>query len=238
MMPGVRTIAQIQAALQELRARGFVPSARRGPTGIGHTLEGELGLAENNLPIPDIGGRVEVKSTRTNWNNLITLFTFNRAVWQYRQAEIIERWGYIDADGRQSLYNSVSTQEMNGQGLQLAVLDDAEHLYLSHMPSGTLLAEWDMYHVIGKFLVKLERLLFVHADSQMVGNREEFHFIRADLLTEPSARTFKRCFDDGTVIVDVRMHLRPDGAVRNHGTGFRIMEHDLPNLYARSNRLM
>jgi hypothetical protein len=65
----------LRRSLTELRDRGFVLSLRRGPTGVGFTLEQHLGLTENNLPIPDIGGRVEVKATRTNTNNLITLFT-------------------------------------------------------------------------------------------------------------------------------------------------------------------
>ena len=226
-------LPELRTRLKELDASGFVPSARPGPTGIGHTLENLLGLNENNLPIPDIGGRVEVKATRTNWNNLITLFTFNKAAWRYKQADIISRWGYIDGQGRRSLYNSVSTQEANAQGLQLTVSDDAGQLLLTHVPSATLLGTWDMYHIIGKFLVKFERVLFVHADTQKVGSKEMFHFNRAEILSEPSAMTFKKGFADGKVIVDIRMHINPKGSARNHGTGFRIMEHDLPSLFGK-----
>ena len=238
MRPRLTTTPRLKSALEALKARGYVPSARRGPTGVGYTLEKELGVSENNLPIPDIGGRVEVKSTRTNANSLITLFTFNKAVWQYKQPDIISRWGYVDTDGRQSLYNATSTQEENSQGLRLSVSEDADNLLLTHVPSSTLLAKWDMFHIIGKFLVKLERVLFVHADVRKIGSRESFHFVRAELLSEPSAQTFKRCFDDGKVVVDIRMHLRNDGSVRNRGTAFRIREHDLPSLYGKSVSLM
>ena len=231
-------LPELRARLQELKAGGFVPSERSGPTGIGHTLEKLLGLDENNLPIPDIGGRVEVKATRTNWNNLITLFTFNKSVWQYKQADIISRWGYVDNEGRRSLYNSVSTQEANAQGLQLSVSDDAGRLLLTHMPSATLLGSWDMYHMVGKFMVKFERVLLVHADTQQVGSKEMFHFNRAEILSGPSAMTFKQGFNEGKVIIDVRMHINPKGAVRNHGTGFRIMENDMPSLFGKINRLV
>jgi len=64
--------------LEALEQKGYLETSRQGPTGIGHLLEKEMGLFENNIPIPDIGGRVELKATRRNVNSLITLFTFNQ----------------------------------------------------------------------------------------------------------------------------------------------------------------
>ena len=231
-------LSEIQVKLQELEAEGFIPSSRSGSTGIGHTLETRLGLEENNLPIPDIGGRVEVKATRNNWNHLITLFTFNRAVWQYKAKELVEGWGYVDKNDRPSLYTTVSAQKINAYGLQLSVADDASHLFMTHMPSETLLATWDMYYIIGKFVSKFERMLFVHADSRKTNGREEFHFNRAEILSEPGAVTFKEGFASGIVTIDIRMHLRADRTARNHGTAFRINEPDLPSLFGKIVRLV
>ncbi|MCX5783418.1 MAG: MvaI/BcnI family restriction endonuclease, partial [Elusimicrobia bacterium] len=39
---------------KQLKAKGFVPSTRNGPTGVGHTLETYIGLSENNIAMPDI----------------------------------------------------------------------------------------------------------------------------------------------------------------------------------------
>ena len=69
------TLKQIKSRLTSLKKKGFVPSKRKGSTGVGLTLERELGLTENNLAIPDINGRVELKATRRKSNSLITLFT-------------------------------------------------------------------------------------------------------------------------------------------------------------------
>ena len=85
--------------LQALKTKEFVETSRKGPTGIGHLLEKELGLNETNIAIPDIGGRVEMKGTRRNVNSLITLFTFNKAVWKVslhfpRNSGHTERLGY------------------------------------------------------------------------------------------------------------------------------------------------
>lgn len=232
-------LSELREHLQRLNAEGFVPTERSGPTGIGHTLETRLGLSENNLPIPDIGGRVEVKATRSNTNNLITLFTFNRAVWKFKNKDLVETWGYFDqARDRPALYTTVSATDTNALGLQLSVSKDGNELFMTHVPSETLLASWDMYYIVGKFVTKFERMLFVHADSKIVDGKEYFHYDEAKILSEPSSLTFRDGFANGIVTIDIRMYLRPSGAARNHGTGFRILEQNLPKLFGRVERLV
>ena len=102
--------------LEKLRNKGFIETSRKGPTGIGHLLEKELGLIETNIAIPYIGGRVELKATRRNANSLITLFTFNRAVWMIKQKDLILKYGYKDENDRQALYSTVSNKTPNAQG--------------------------------------------------------------------------------------------------------------------------
>ena len=96
------TLQEIQQELKKLKNKGYIRSLRKGPTGIGYTLEKELDLKENNIAIPDIGGRVELKATRINAKSLITLFTFNKGVWQMPQRSVIENYGYLDDKDRVS----------------------------------------------------------------------------------------------------------------------------------------
>ena len=227
-------LSELKSRLLTIKDEGFVRTRRKGPTGVGFTLESLLELTENNLPIPDIGGRVEVKATRSNTNNLITLFTFNKSVWADTQQEIVKRWGYLDDKGRQSLYTTVSVKKPNHLGLQLSVSEDATSLSMKHVPSKSLLATWDLFSIVGKFLTKLDHMLFVHADSREVDGVEQFHYKRAQLLSEPSSLTFRDSFASGIVTIDVRMHLNPNGQVRNHGTAFRVSEHNLPDLFDKS----
>lgn len=86
---------------KQLKTEGFIPSTRKGPTGIGHTLETYLGMTENN--IPDIRG-VELKAHRTNVKSLITLFTFNKKVWKISPLEAVRKYGSEDKTGRLGLY--------------------------------------------------------------------------------------------------------------------------------------
>ena len=232
-------LPELRKILEELSDIGFVPSERKGPTGIGHTLEAWLGVSENNLPIPDIGGRTEIKATRSNTNNLITLFTFNKMAWQKPQPAVILGWGYPDAaKNRQALYSTVSATGPNTQGLQVMVPDDSETISVIDAATGEVIASWDLFHIVGKFMAKFERLLLVYADARKGEKGEEFHFNRAKLLSEPSSVTFRNGFLSGKVLIDIRMHLKPSGAARNHGTGFRVHEHDLLSLFGRVDSLL
>ncbi len=57
-------LKELESKLREIKNKGFVSSLRSGSTGIGYTFESLLGISENNLPIPDIGGRIELKTIR------------------------------------------------------------------------------------------------------------------------------------------------------------------------------
>lgn len=225
--------------LQALKTKQFVETSRKGPTGIGHLLESELGLNETNIAIPDIGGRVEMKGTRRNVNSLITLFTFNKAVWKVGQKDIINKYGYVDDQGRQALYNIVNNKTPNSQGFYLQS-DPKRHLIIpkNKNESDKSLAEWSTYVIAGKFMTKLDRLLLIFADNKIINGKEHFHFNEAYLLESPTPERFLEAFERSELMIDIRMHLKPLGGVRNHGTGFRISEKNLMLLYAKKKRLL
>lgn len=224
--------------LDKLKASGFLETSRRGPTGIGHLLEKELGLDETNIAIPDIGGRVELKATRRNVNSLITLFTFNRGVWKVKQKDLINKYGYRDDQGRQALYNIVSNKTANTQGFYM-VSDPVKHLIiLKNKDEKENIAEWSTYVVAGKFMTKLDRLLLILADNKLENDIEFFHFNEAYLLENPTPEKFLEAFEKSELMIDLRMHLKEAGGVRNHGTGFRISEKNLMFLYAKKRQLI
>ena len=45
----MKTLEEALQKLRELRATGYIPTHRAGPTGIGKTLEDILGIEENNI---------------------------------------------------------------------------------------------------------------------------------------------------------------------------------------------
>lgn len=231
-------LKEIIYRLENIKAKGFISTIRKGPTGIGHLIETELGLSETNIAIPDIGGRVEIKATRKNVNSLITLFTFNRVVWKFKQKEIIEKYGYEDENGRFALYNIVNTKAPNTQGFYLEIEPTRNLVVLRHKNENENIAEWSSYVIAGKFMTKLDRLLLIIADSKTENDIEYFHYNEAYLLENPTPEKFLKAFNKNELMIDIRMHLKINGGVRNHGTAFRMSEKNLLDLYANIKKLI
>lgn len=227
-------IAELKDRLSNIKQMGFVVSLRRSNTGIGYTLETLLGLEENNLKTPDFGD-IELKSQRIGVTNPVTMFTFNRGVWKIKTRELIERYGYIDTNGRPSLYCTANSNP-NNQGLFVKVEQETVKLY--HV-DGTLVAEWSGERLIDRFTNKMPALIIVNTESRINSDRkEEFWYKEAYLLTEPDEDNFLDLIKKDIVIVDVRMHLRENRVVRNHGTGFRIDERFLNLCFGSREKLI
>jgi hypothetical protein len=224
--------------LEQLKAKGFIPTSRKGSTGIGYLLESELGINETNIPIPDIGGRVEIKGTRRNSNSLITLFTFNRGVWRFPQKDIINRYGYLDEEGRQALKNIANNKAPNAQGFYLELDEQRNLIVLKNTNEKDNIAEWSVYTIAGKFMAKLDRLLLVLADNKIENGIEHFHYNEAYLMEEPTPEKFLDAFKESVLMIDLRMHLKESGGVRNRGTAFRMSEKNLIDLYAKKKKLI
>lgn len=232
------TLSEVQKRLEEIKNMGYIPTLRKGPTGIGHTFEQVFGLGESNLQIPDLGGRIELKTTRRSSNSLVTLFTFNRAVWQFKQKDIIEKFGYYsEKDKRQALYHSIYPHQAHPSGFEVVVDKNGNTLKLRHCEVD--IAVWSIYRLVGALLYKLGKILFVVANTRIGNNgREEFHYNEAYLLDNPSEERFIEAFEKSKVCLDIRMHLKEGGSVRNHGTGFRIKENELYLLFDTNKRLL
>lgn len=222
----------LRKKLVDIKNLGFVNSQRVSSTGIGYTFEKLLGITENNIPIPDLGGTVEVKTTRRGSSSLITLFTFNRGAWKIDQRELIEKFGYPDSKGRKGFKKTFYMSSNEEIKLRL----DNNSIKLVYQDK--VLAEWDLYSIVGKFLSKLGVVLFVIADRIYDQGIEKFHYNEAYILKNSSSYNFIEAIKNNYIAVDVRMHLKESGAVRNHGTAVRIIEKHLPILYETKQKIL
>lgn len=196
------------------------------------TLEKLLRINENNIRFPDLG-EIELKSKRRDTSSDVTLFTFNRGVWRIDQSEVIERYGYRDKKRRRALKCNVDIHT-NPQGLRLFVSRTTLRLYHSR----TLIAVWQSKTLMEYFSQKIPALILVIADTRRVRRKEEFHYKEAYLLQKPTKRRLFNLIKNGNVVVNLRMHLEPNGHVRNRGTAFRIAEQNLAQCFGTKRRLL
>lgn len=219
------TIKQFQERFNQIKNQGWIQSVRRGPTGIGQTLEQLLGLTENNIALPDLH-EVELKAHRIGSTSMITLFTFNRKAWKMKPLEAIRKYGTPDINGRMGLYFTMSPTP-NSTGL---FLFNEEHSISVRHISGELIAEWQLDALAEQFYKKMPGLVLVSAFSELRGDVEWFLFSRAQLLTDTSPEIIREQILAGNVLVDLRLHDKGTSA-RNHGTGFRAKENKLSLLF-------
>ncbi len=216
---------EFKKRFQDLKAQGFVESSRKGSTGVGHTFEKLLGLKENNLALPDID-KLEIKTHREQSHNMITLFTFNKKVWQIDPLEAIKKYGSHDPNGRLGMYYTMSLTP-NSAGLFLTVND--KEISVQHT-SGECIAIWQLATLAERFSQKMPALLFVSAHTEERAGIEYFHFYRAQLMQGTKKELLSDLFKAGHLLLDLRLHDKGTSA-RNHGTGFRVYENKLPLLF-------
>ena len=230
---------EFKKKLKEIEKKGFVKSLRKSDTGIGYTLELMLGVDENNLQDPDFvyeGGAIELKTQRKHATSNITLFTKEPHWEPCKDIDLINQYGYTDANGRFGLKVTLTTRGFNPQGLKVEVTDD--RLNIVHTNDGVV-----CFYKIDELMEKLRqklsyRLLIVLADSELRKDGEYFHYDKAYLLSGLSEQGFKDLVNEGKLVVEFRMHLKASGSARNHGTGFRLNERYLMKLYQNKELIM
>jgi len=220
--------------IRDLKERGYVKTRRKGDTGVGHTLEQEIGLTENNISGPDLEN-IELKAQRRGSSSKITLFTLDRNAWKVNQRDLILKYGYIDNKGRRSLYCTVSNKP-NPQGFYTNLVENKFCLFHN---SGKLIAEWRIEDILYTFSTKMPNLILVVADSRFdTKGREEFWYNEVYYLKGVNKDKFIEFLRSSVITVDMRMHLKSSNVVRNHGTAFRIEEKHLPELFSSKINLL
>lgn len=223
------TLDEFKSRFRILKAKGFVQSRRAKATGVGYTLESEIGIQENNISLPDIG-EAELKAHREGSTNSLTLFTFNRRVWKINPLDAIRQYGSRDRDGRLGLYYTLSTTP-NAAGLYTRIDETRGEIIVLHT-SGERIAVWQIADLSKRFLQKLPALIVVTARVERRDGVEWFHYYRAQLLQDTNAETLLEQFKSGRIVLDLRLHDAGTRA-RNHGTGFRVGEQHLIHLFRR-----
>jgi len=229
--------------IRNLSQMGFVRSHRRGPTGIGKTLEDHLGIKENNISGPDFG-TYELKSSRRHVRSMVTLFTKTPSP-RGAIKRLVESFGYVKEENLddtvqttlngdveeamtspedKELHVTVDALRPNSVGLQLGFVEN--RLYF--LNNKGVEAYYDEDSLRKAFEKKYKRMIFVLADHKKQRGQEFFHYNEAYRLEGFGFQTFSRLIEDGLLKVDLRVGHYPDGRLHDHGTGFRVFPRHLP----------
>ncbi len=225
--------------LKRINKMGWIRTHRAGNTGIGKTLEDLLGITENNIPGPN-AAMIELKSTRKNASNMLTLFT-KSPLPPRANSILLEKFGYASTkkQGTKRLETTVSAIDFNNikgkTGFKISIEKDKVNLITT---SGEILGYWDQETLKNSFERKLPKLLYVKAEARGKGSDEEFWFNEAWLLSGFDFNNFVKLLEDGVILVDIRIGQYPDGRPHDHGTGFRVFPDKLDLCFSHRERII
>ena len=219
-------LTEFKEKFEKVKAIGFVKALRKGPTGVGHTLEQLLGMTENNIALPDLG-EVELKGKRINSGSMITLFTFNRKAWKMKPLDAVKAYGSLDKNARLGLYYTLSPIP-NGAGLFLHV--EPEAISVRHI-AGQVVAEWQIEDLTRRFKQKIPAFVLASAISEERDGVEWFRYTRAQIVYGTTPNILQEQIAAGNIVVDLRLHDQGTRA-RNHGTAFRVKEKNLSQIFS------
>jgi hypothetical protein len=238
------TERELLALLTKICARGFIPSTTNADSGVGDTLEGLLGIKRNANKAPDFKG-IELKSSRLHGKagtqrNRSSLFS-QAPDWSRSRLkngrEIIDKYGYFSADtGLKALHVTLG-KTPNPQGLYLALNEKeytVENLHTSEPPDEKV-TTWDLNTLEDRLAEKHRATFWVKAATQLVGNHEHFHYLRAQITSRPLTANFGPLVASGKIQVDYTFSekIKPSGDfwVRDHGYLWKVKPADMNLLF-------
>lgn len=213
--------------------QGYVPTLRRGSTGVGYTLETMLAIEENNSPGGDLMG-MEIKAFRDADIGLDDAEKMNLFLKEpkwidgLKASRRVTKYGYVDDNGRTALYSTV-TIEQNSHGFSFAVEDDRSRVWLNY--EGQHVAYWTREILEKRLSEKHAETVFVSARSLGSGKTEQFHYYGVTWCRDASVEAFIDMLQQGDVMLELRMHLKETGSTRNHGSAFRIKQNRIRDLF-------
>jgi hypothetical protein len=223
-----------------VKEKGFIRTLRAGSTGVGYTFESILGIEENNDEWADYKG-IEIKTFRSKDLKMTgaekTNLFLKEPTWidgLKTMAQRVKNYGYVDKDGRHALYSSVKIQT-NSHGLKFELIKPKEMVEIQRI--SIPIAFYSFASLQKRLDEKLREAVFIAASSRGSDRNEEFHYRTLTYCVNPSVPAFNSLVSSGDIILELRMHIGPSGAVRNHGSAFRVIKNKLPNLFSQITHL-
>jgi len=257
--PFIYTKDELIKRLKEIAAMGWLPNARKGNHGgIGNTLEDLLGIAENNLPIPN-AAEWELKAQRLNSTSLTTLFHIEpspRAI-RFVPQVLLPMYGWAHQEdgkkyprGEMSFRQTIHGNVGSDRGFKVVIdrterkilisfyagsVDIRHKLWLKSVKKRVGLGElnpqpyWGFDDLEHKAGTKLLNTFYVQAEVKTKNKKEYYHYTKVMMLQKFNFDGFLRAMEEGLILVDFDARTG-----HNHGTKFRMRQNSLPMLYEKA----
>ena len=238
--------------MEKIKGRGFIPSHRSGDTGVGKTLEDELGVEENSIQAADLGS-VELKANRKNSSSKVTLFTKSPKKRGVNNKILRKEYGYQTEESKalnpdtKILHTSVNGKDfntLNGEPfMKLTPKDD--RIYLEHAEDGVLEdVYWEQEQLKKAFEKKYpsKKMYHVQAEAKIENGKESFCYDEAYSLENFSAEKMIDGLKSGELEMDIRLGVYASGEKagkpHDNGTAIRVSPDKLDECFDTKKKLL
>lgn len=207
---------ELYSKIKIIHNKGFIPTVVSGDTGVGMTLEHELGIPPNSEARPDYKG-IELKASRKKIKNKTRNVLFNKAPdWKNSPCkstrEIIDKYGYFSEEkNRMQLYCTMNATKPNPQGLYLDIDNNELTLKVMHNTEGEVV-EWNLEYLKELLLNKHAETFWVEAESKIINGVEHFQYNKIIHTRQPNVNFITSLIMSNTITLDFGMHIKPNGS--------------------------
>ena len=251
------TKASLAYALNEIRDQGWIETARRGNDGgVGNTLEDLLGIAENNLPLPN-AGEWEIKGQRADTSSLITLFHMEPSprAFKFVPSILLPKYGWPHKQAglkyprdEKSFRLTLTSGKRTNRGFTVVVnrdvgrvevsfdagsVDRDKHgVWLASVENRIGLGEldpqpyWGFEDIFHKAGTKMGKTLYAIAERKRENGVEYFYYSDFLMLEGFRLDRFIGAIEKGEILIDFDARTG-----HNHGTKFRLKQRHYLHLY-------
>lgn len=212
--------------IREITKSGWFDLETGGTGAPGNLLEELLDLKTSNLDTPD-AGRWEIKFC--SGKALLTLF--HKTPWPRDRGRgamryMIKRFGWKGQNGRPSFRHTIAGK--SDRGFEIAVDEKAVWVHHDeHTVHEAMVPHWPKNSLLNAVGGKLRRLIVVQGKTK--GRQVEY--VTATAYKEFLLTEFMTALESGLILVDFDAYLQASGAVRDHGTKFRVKPENVHKLY-------
>ncbi|MDC1096912.1 MvaI/BcnI family restriction endonuclease [Gammaproteobacteria bacterium] len=224
--------------LRAIHKKGWIKTITSGDTGVGVTLEDQLGIRINSSQKPDYKG-IELKSKRIR-GNLRTTTRSNLFAqvpdWSISRlkssAQILDTYGYMRGIERK-LYCTVRASSPNTQNLMLQLDEPADLLHEIYCGERdpAYVASWPLALLMKRLREKHTETFWIGAESRGKGSNEEFLFKKVVHTRSPFLSLFGTLCSQDVITLDHLIKRDCSGRVTEKGPLFKIHSDNLDLLF-------
>lgn len=235
---------ELQKKFEEIKARGFIKTTRRGSTGIGKTFEDLIGKAEDQKSELDYKG-IEIKTKdETASNRYITLFNATpKGYHDYEIQYLTDRYGYPDRLYRnvKVMNRSIYANKLSGNRELFTLKVDYRLMLLRLEVLNTYLEPldddiyWTFYDLQNNLYRKHRYLAIVSAESKYIRGNIYYRYNDIKFYKVKNVDEIIKLIENGTIRITFHVGVfrsgRRKGERHDRGTAFQIRECDILKLF-------